>query len=247
MNFIENNSFHYDGIQKSFEKALYTYDHEAIIQLQASQYLIHSVVSISSYHQKVMDLGCGSGLVTSNLCNALCFDSLHLNDLSPLLLEKAYHRLGFFKPNALLFNFDKPWDCYETYDLIFSNMAFQWSFDIQALFDECFSHLTRAGLLAFSLPLKGTFFKLDPSQMIQFHSFDDIKNTLKAKGFKVIRAQKYLLEKEHKTQLNALRSIKRSGAHYVPYAISSKRLQRSKLLLPSTLTYTIGTFIAKRD
>lgn len=246
MNIPENNYYPYSRIQKSFEKALHTYDDEAIIQLQAGHFLIHTLSEITPYYQEVIDLGCGSGLVTADLCNKLYIDSLYLNDLSPLLLEKACHRLQSFQPEALLFNFDKPWNCNRFYDLIFSNMAFQWSFNIHYLFNECYSHLKSSGVLAFSLPLKGTFFKLHPNQMIQFHSFGDIKNILNEKGFRIIKSHEYMLEQKYKTQLNALRSIKKCGAHYIPYPTSSKILKRSKLFLPSTLVYSIGIFIAKR-
>ncbi|MBI2707730.1 MAG: methyltransferase [Proteobacteria bacterium] len=237
---------HYLGIQRSFEKALYSYDYEAAIQLQASHYLINSLAQVNPSPQKVLDLGCGSGLITRQLCKKLQISFLHINDLSPIFLEKACYHLQEFHPKSILFNFDKPWGYQDLYDLIFSNMAFQWSFNIQGLFKKCYNHLKQSGLLAFSLPLKGSFFELEPHQRISFYSFDYISQSLAKEGFTTLKAYQLLLGRDFKTHLQALKSIKKCGANYVPHTRSYRMMERSKLSLPSTLTYAIGIFIVSK-
>ena len=167
MNMLQEKNSHYSGIQKSFEKALHTYDDEAVVQLQVSKLLINYLVQLKSSPKKALDLGCGTGLVTTHLCKAFSISSLHLNDFSQALLTKACDRLKTFHPQGLLFNFDQQWSGKGLYDLIFSNMALQWSFDIPKVFEKCHSNLKQNAMLAFSLPLKGSFFELNPHRLFR--------------------------------------------------------------------------------
>jgi len=247
MNTLQQRHNPYVGIQKAFEKALYTYDDEAIVQRQASNLLIDCLVHFKSSFQQVLDLGCGTGLITTQLCKAFTIASLHINDLSQVLLDKAYHRLQSFQPKALLFNFDQSWQCKGLYDLIFSNMAFQWSFNSHKLFDKCYHQLNNNGILAFSLPLKGSCFKLNSHQSLPFHRFDTICQALSKAGFNILKSDEIFLSQEFKTHLQALKSIKRCGANYVPHNTNSQVINRTQLSLPSTLTYKIGIFIVTKS
>ncbi|MBX9620768.1 MAG: methyltransferase domain-containing protein [Alphaproteobacteria bacterium] len=246
MNSQQHHQCHYVGIQKSFEKACVSYDNEAVVQFQTGALLINYLTVCKSYHQKVLDLGCGTGLTTLHLCKRLFISSLHINDFSPLLLKKTRDHLRLIQAKPLLFNFDHSWDCNDSYDLIFSNMAFQWSFAIEELLKNCFNHLNQNGILAFSLPLKGSFVEFSPHQCITFHDFDYLCEILDKIGFSIIKADLFLRRQTFNTHLQALKSIKKCGANYTPHPRSYKLIDRSKLTLPSTLTYKIGIFIARK-
>lgn len=246
MNTYSQHQIHYSNIQKSFEKALRSYDDEAVVQRQAGNCLIDHLSQIKAPHQQILDLGCGTGLVTRDLCERFPSASLHINDFSPLLLKVAYDRLKTFHVNPLLFNFDQRWKCYSLYDLIFSNMAFQWSFDIYELLRRCYNHLNKNGILAFSLPLMGSCFELNPQQRIPLLTFDDVYQALTKVGFIFLHTDTVLRCQEFRTHREALKSIKRCGANYVPRNKGSTVLDRSKLFLPSTLNYKIGIFIASK-
>lgn len=247
MNILEQEHNYYLGIQNSFERAIHTYDHEAIVQLQASNLLIDYLVQIRSSPKKVLDLGCGTGLITAHLAKAFHISSLHINDFSQSLLTRACQRLQPFHPEGLLFNFDQQWDCKGLYDLIFSNMAFQWSLDIHKVFEKCYGYLEQNAILAFSLPLKGSFFELNPDKILPLHTFDDICQSLSNVGFHILKADQSFLYQEFKTHFQALKSIKGCGANYIPQNSRSKMIERSKLNIPSTLTYKIGIFIVMKS
>ncbi|MBS0272033.1 MAG: methyltransferase [Proteobacteria bacterium] len=243
MNMLQEKNSHYLGIQKSFEKALHTYDDEAIIQLQISKFLIDYFAHLKPSPKKVLDLGCGTGLVTDHLCKTLSISSLHLNDFAQGSLTKACHRLKEVQPEGMFFNFDEEWLCRGLYDLIFSNMALQWSLDLPVVLKKCHSHLKQNAILAFSLPITGSFFELSPHQIIPFHTFDRICQILSNIGFYILKSDQILLNQEFRTHLHALKSIKRCGASYVHQNCKLKMIERTKLFLPSMLTYKIGIFI----
>lgn len=247
MNALHKRHNPYVGIQRAFEKALHTYDDEAIIQQQVSTLLLAHLVHFKISSQRVLDLGCGTGLMTMQLCKALHISSLDINDLSQVLLDKAHHRLQSFQPKPLLFNFDQTWNCKNSYDLIFSNMAFQWSFNILKLFKKCYNQLNKNGILAFSLPIKGSYFKLKFHQCISFHRFGYICQSLSNAGFKILKSEHLMLSQEFKTHLQALKSIKRCGANYVHHNTNFQLFDRSRFFLPSTLRYKIGIFIVTKS
>jgi malonyl-CoA O-methyltransferase len=246
MNIQQPYQKHYLGIQKYFEKALFSYDDEAVVQQQTGAFLIDSLAEYKPSYQKVLELGCGTGLTTMSLCKKLSIYSLHINDFSPLLLKTALERLSPIQAKPWPFNFDQPWGCNDSYDLIFSSMAFQWSFDINELLTKSYNYLSQNGILAFSLPLNESCFELNPQQCLPLHTFDYIYKALTKVGFRSLHTDTFLLCQEFKTHREALRSIKRCGANYVPRNKGATMLDRSKLFLPSTLNYKIGIFIARK-
>lgn len=237
---------HYLGIQKSFEKALFSYDAEAIVQQQTGAFLIDSLAEYKPSYQKVLELGCGTGLTSMALFERLSICALHINDFSPLLLKTACEHLSPIQVKSWLFNFDQFWGCNDSYDLIFSNMAFQWSFNINKLLRKSYNYLNQNVMLAFSLPLNESCFELNSQQCLPLPSFDYVCQALTKAGFRFLHTDIFLQCQEFKTQREALRSIKRCGANYVPRHKDFTILDRSRLLLPSTLTYKIGIFIARK-
>ena len=104
MNIFQQKHDIYRGIQKAFEKALHTYDDETIVQRQACNLLLDCLVHVKSSPQQILDLGCGTGLMTTQLCKIFRISSLHINDFSQVLLDKAWafhhaHRSNKVHPN----------------------------------------------------------------------------------------------------------------------------------------------------
>jgi malonyl-CoA O-methyltransferase len=236
----------YLQIQKHFEKAIDSYDQAAEVQLEVALFLLQVLLKLKVPHQRVLDLGSGGGLITEHLCRFFPIPVLHLADFSKPLLDKASRRLQKFQPEALLFNFDQEWPYKGLYDLIFSNMALQWSADIYTLFKRSRSCLQENGILGFSLPLKGTFLELCKHRVIPFHSFEDISKYLCLAGFKVLYSCSLSLCQQFKSYYHALQSIKKCGANSLIQKRSYKMIERSTLFLPTTLTYEVGIFVVRK-
>ncbi len=96
----------------------------------------------------VIDLGCGTGELTSRLADALPDSAVVGVDTSPEMLDKsaAYTRPG------LTFGLQRIEDLAGEWDLIFSNAALQWVEDHAGLIPALFQHLRPGGQLLVQMP-----------------------------------------------------------------------------------------------
>ena len=101
---------------------------------------------------KVIDLGCGTGELTRRLADALPESDVIGLDSSPEMLKRAqeYARPG------LRFERGDQAALSETWDLIFSNAALQWSENHRELILNLFSHLAPGGQIAVQVPSNHT-------------------------------------------------------------------------------------------
>lgn len=81
-----------DVIASCFSKAVETYDAYAEFQFFAAEKLVSYINNISPKH--ILDIGCGTGILTSLLKKKFPYTSFTLLDISPKMLEKARLKLG---------------------------------------------------------------------------------------------------------------------------------------------------------
>ncbi|WP_417914597.1 malonyl-ACP O-methyltransferase BioC [Candidatus Electronema sp. JM] len=135
-----------DLLRQQFQRAAVSYEKQAVVQQQAAERLLELLIQ---QPQRVLEIGCGSGLLTRRLLAKFnSIEELVLNDLVPDFAS----RLGLVSP-ALRF---LPGDI-ETlplpgsFDLIISSSALHWLHDLNSLLDKLAAHLAPGGWLAFSL------------------------------------------------------------------------------------------------
>lgn len=105
--------------------------------------------AVASGPSRVLEVGCGTGMLTRMFLKDFRPDMIWLNDLcpevSPMLediLESG--RTGFMPGDAETVAFP------DNLDLIMSSSAVQWFADLPAFLDKCSSSLREGGILAFS-------------------------------------------------------------------------------------------------
>ncbi len=97
---------------------------------------------------RAIDLGCGPGVLTARLFEALPEARLTGLDSSPEMLEKARP----LERPGLNFRSGRVEELAGSYDLIFSHAALQWVDDHERLFPRLFRHLAPGGQLAVQMP-----------------------------------------------------------------------------------------------
>lgn len=154
-----------DIVRARFAKAVRSYDDNALVQRQIAGRLCHLTAeygfgmhgrgtagperSALSGPSRVLEIGCGTGMLTRMFLRVFRPDRMWLNDLCPEvwpmledLLEPG--RTEFLPGDAEAVAFP------DSLDLVMSSSAVQWFADLPAFLDKCSSSLREGGILAFS-------------------------------------------------------------------------------------------------
>lgn len=230
-----------------FNKAAMRYDQHSSIQQQAGLTLIEQIKIHRTSIQQIIDLGCGTGATTEKLAQALHHRVFYAIDIADQLLEQAKSRLLPLGICLLTADFEEYNPSGLVFDLVFANMALQWSSNFPAVCTRIYSMLENNGLLAFSIPLIGTLVELSDFAVNPFFNSQQIIKFLQQAGYKNIDFHCQTLTSHFDSLHSALRSIKAVGANYV----SQKKqgtFDKSILIQQKsyTLTYNLGYFIAEK-
>jgi malonyl-CoA O-methyltransferase len=145
-----------ENIRRCFNRAKTTYDHHCQLQIHTAQKLMAAICPWKMSSMNILDLGCGTGLSTQMLAETNHHHLLMGIDMADDLLKIARARLGENTP-VFCGDFDKIPAKAHQFDLVFSNMALQWSLDFTVTIEEISRVIKKNGCLAFSLPVDGTF------------------------------------------------------------------------------------------
>jgi len=173
-------------VHQRFRRGLSTYQEAAHVQRSMAQMLSELLLQATPLRQfgTVLDLGCGTGLLTDAFAAVCHWNSLHLYDLLDecQCLHAQRPKTQFHKADINTF------DAYPQADLILSGATFQWIHDLDALLARLHRVLKPEGLLAFS-----TF---GPENLKEVHAISDagltyipsqrLSEKLRTAGFEVL-------------------------------------------------------------
>lgn len=235
------------SIKAAFNKASIHYDTASCIQKNTGQRLIQQLPQTRFSH--VMDLGCGTGYTTQQLAKQIKFTHLDAIDIADAMIETANSRNDMPTIKFNIGSFDKL--SANTYNLIFSNMALHWSAEFFVTLANISAALMSNGIVAFSIPIVGTFDELRPYFNVrEFYTQNSVVNMLHQSGFNLKKIHCYKESQSFDNSLNALRSLKKTGATIcqIPSNVSYRQNRAAiKDKLINQLTYHIGLFIAEKS
>lgn len=234
---------HEHNIAAAFNAAATTYNDNDDLQTAAGHQLIQEVSHIRHQFMDVVDAGCGTGFITTKLANTIAYSSFVALDIAEKLLQQApYLPTNITRQHG---SFNQLGANNEKYDLIFSNLALHWSDNFPDTLRTLQHALNENGLIAFSVPLHGTFTEIE--NHFSIHAFMkrcDIEDLLNDCGLYLFTSTEHTYAKKFNDTLSALRSIKLTGTNHV----NNRRhvTLRGKSHLPDIqqLTYQVGFFIA---
>ncbi|MBW6520015.1 MAG: methyltransferase domain-containing protein [Desulfoarculaceae bacterium] len=148
-----------DKIAHCFRKAIATYDGQATVQRRISSRLLTLVGQIPAIsYERVLEIGCCTGLLTQMLCQQQRVETLFLNDLVADFIDPVMagipegrmpHLLPFFGDIEKLPLPDR-------ISLVLSSATFQWLADLPGLLQRLARALRVDGFLIFSIFGPGT-------------------------------------------------------------------------------------------
>ena len=150
------------GIRRNFARRARSYDRHAEMQRRMAQALAAAVGEPLARAGRILEIGCGTGYLTSVLRQANKEARLVALDLDAALVDAARRRLG---PEAgvawLVADGEAPLG--GEYDLIIANATFQWFTRPEETLTAFYRNLSPGGVLAFSTLGPQTFQELAES------------------------------------------------------------------------------------
>jgi malonyl-CoA O-methyltransferase len=239
-------------IRRCFNKAALTYDNHNVMQQQTGTALITLLQKHCHQPQKIIDLGCGSGSVTEHLARQFKYELFHALDISEQLLFKARERLFAYSVDVYEGDFDYLREPNILFDLAFSNMALQWSSSLGKTLASIHNNLASGGILAFSMPLHGTFAELNQFAKNNFYEADTVIAMLAKNHFVTLEYSVEPVSFSFDSLYSALKTLKAVGANHV-FNKPHNALRGRSFLHDLTqadenfvFTYVTGYFIARK-
>ncbi|TNF69567.1 MAG: methyltransferase domain-containing protein [Gammaproteobacteria bacterium] len=239
-------------VKKSFNRAAITYSNHNSIQQLALEYLTRELLNARSNFSVVSDFACGVGLSTQYLYDHILPDECYAIDIADCALKLASKHLCSYQVKFIEADYNKSILTDGLLDLAFCNMGFQWSSDFALTLKTMHYQLSDKGILAFSIPLLGTFSYLNQCNSLSFLALKVVLEMLKSAGFSILSYEQFYKLYSFNTPLAALQTLKGIGAN-----ISQKKTISGLMTLKSLndyfkyanqyiLDYRIGLFIARK-
>lgn len=220
----------------TFDKNFNTYDKNATVQKKVAINLaeyIKNDISLSENMNKVIELGCGTGIFTKEFLSKYTPNYLILNDffdVKKYLKNLNYNE--FIQGDIEAISLPKA-------DIIISSSAFQWVNSFEKLIDNI---STSTNNLAFSIYTKGNLKEIDEHFNISLNYLENKEiHQLLRKKFKSIISKKETIVLKFNNPLEALRHLKNTGVT----GFQKTSISKIRSFTSCTLTYEISYFICK--
>ena len=198
-------------LKQQFEKSFNTYNDNAIVQKAMAEILVEEVSKIKKEFENILELGCGTGLLTSEFSKKIVFKNFYANDLikkSETYIKKIVPQCQFYFGNALNI---KP---AHKMDLIISNAVFQWFENLEKAGKICSSMLNKGGFLAFTSFTPDNFKEIRDltGLTLDYKTLDEVKDVF-SKDFEILYAKEYSQTLKFSTPLELLAHMKNTGVN----------------------------------
>ncbi len=144
-----------NNVIRNFDKNSITYDQNCEVQKAIAQSLAADLPDNKNISD-ILEIGCGTGNLTQYLLCLYKNKNLCITDISPAMIDMAKEKLPDKNIKWAVFDGENP-DISQKYDLIVSNMAFQWFEDMDSTIINLSKSLNDGGSLFYSVPSKESF------------------------------------------------------------------------------------------
>ena len=216
-----------NAIRLSFDRAASSYDHYAVLQREIESRLFERIEFQRHEPTMILDLGCGTGSASRTLTGRFPQAGVIALDWAPAMLTEVgatgtdrKSPGGLSRVCADMHSLPL---AARSVDLIFSNLALQWSYDIPAVFREFRRIMKANAMLVFTCFGPDTLHELkqawravdDLPHVNDYPDMHDIGDELLAAGFREPVMDTERLTLEYPDVMSLMRELKGIGAHNV--------------------------------
>lgn len=236
--FIMRHSLHMKASPANrFSAAAASYDRQATVQRTVAARTL-ALAPPRPPPRRILDIGCGTGLLTSRLCRKWPRARVTAADLSPVMIQHARKRLK--RPHRIqwLTGDFRRLPLSGPFDLVASSSALQWMLPLVPVFRKIRRLLSDRGCLVFSLMIRGTLRELhaarrsiSPSKIPRQRLPDrnTVLEALKATGLNALRVRRETLRATHASAAVLLRRLHALGVTGGDLSSSGTPLTRGEL------------------
>jgi malonyl-CoA O-methyltransferase len=132
-----------------FNQGAKTYDAFCTMQTHAAKQLVTYIEN--NVAKKILEIGCGTGLLSQHLHAIFPQSSLLLTDIAPDMIDVCQQKLGTYAQIELACMDGEKCEIPTKFDLIASSMTMHWFEDLKQSIEKLVSKLLPGGCLAFSI------------------------------------------------------------------------------------------------
>ncbi len=203
-------------IKKQFKKSIDVYEQHAVVQAIMADKLINALPLYD--YSSILELGCGSGVLTRKLIQKVRFDKYYANDIvekSKVYIDKILQDYVFLGGNALRLQVNGK------FNLIISNALFQWFDNLEKSLDYFKTFLNKDGIIAFTTFSPDNYKEINvlTGLTLEYKSIDEIREILD-KNFEIKYLENFEYTMHFQNPLEVLVHMKNTGVN----ALSSKPL-----------------------
>lgn len=221
-----------ERVGSRFSQKADSYDNATIVQKQMAEALVAGLPSSDKTPGAILEIGCGTGYVTSLIHQCYPASSIVAIDIAQGMIEKAVQRLGQHGSDIYFLHADvEQWAADQqvgAYDLIVSSACFQWLLRPADTLRHLRRLLTSSGSLCFTTFGPDTFYELHQSfdeayaslgleskhrHGLSFLSAKEWEMLLKDVGFYQIETYTDKCVLHYPSALDFLRAVKLAGAN----------------------------------
>ncbi|MEY8714476.1 biotin synthase [Francisella philomiragia] len=241
----------YDQVKSNFAKAT-DYSKNSTIQNQVRQLLLEQTLNYSrlvSYNHTNNILNLGVRDLSEPLELNRIFSAKQIDACDIALTKNS----KYTNINTLKLNFDTDLRLLKnSYDLIFSNMSFQWSQDIETLIKNLAKKLNNRAILAFSTVLDNNFHQVkDILRINKMHSSSSILEFIRKSDLNCLHHEDLYLDIKFNNFKELANHLKSTGVNTYTGSNNKPSFSNIKKFLTNTdrinLSYHIGLFICFKE
>jgi malonyl-CoA O-methyltransferase len=216
--------------RRAFDRAAGSYDEHAVLQHEVRQRLLERLEYQQHDPARILDVGCGTGQGSHFLRQRYPQAEVIALDWAPGMLHDAVKVSGQKRPHVLCADMQALPLASRSMDIVFSNLAAQWSPDPERLFAEFRRILRPGGLLMFSTfgvdtlqELRAAWAEADDGPHVnEFTDIQDLGDLLMALGFAEPVLDMEMFTLDYPDVMALMRDLKAIGAHN---AVAGRRRQ----------------------
>jgi len=206
-------------IKKRFHKSINSYNANAIVQVHMAKELIRLLCEFAGdAFSNVLELGCGTGLVTQELLKNCTIDNFTANDIVAEYEKNIRHIANHYESKVQFIEGDlEDTQLFSnSYNTILAGACLQWTTNMQTIINKLAEKLADNGVLAFSSFGKKNVAEISAitQKGLHYHTLEQHVEMC-SEGFEILHASELPKALYFTSPLEVLRHLKHTGVNAV--------------------------------